>query len=78
MEKLVEAKNSILLKTRSDDNYKNYKNRSKDVIIMLRLSNLVRTKVPQRLTLRAGLPGWHRPDPPPSAHVPIDHEVDSS
>lgn len=44
-------------------------------IYMLRISNLVRGRIPKRLPMRAGLPNWDRPDPPPSAIVPLDHEV---
>lgn len=42
---------------------------------MLRIPNLLRSKLPNKTPLRAGLPGWHRPDPPPSVEVPLDHEV---
>lgn len=43
---------------------------------MLRLSNLLRGRVlPKHIATRSGLPNWDRPDPPPSATVPVDHEV---
>ena len=43
---------------------------------MLRISNLVRSKIlPLRVPMRAGIPNWDRPDPPPSANVPLEHEV---
>lgn len=43
---------------------------------MLRISNLVRGRIlPITKVARAGLPNWERPDPPPSAYVPVDHEV---
>lgn len=43
---------------------------------MLRLSKLLRcTALPKHIATRSGLPNWDRPDPPPSATVPDDHEV---
>jgi hypothetical protein len=42
---------------------------------MLRITNLLRGRIPKRMPARAGLPNWDRPDPPPSARVPVDHEV---
>lgn len=42
---------------------------------MLRISNLLRGRIPMRIPVRAGLPNWDRPDPPPSVVVETDHEV---
>lgn len=42
---------------------------------MLRISNLVRKGILKTMPMRAGLPNWDRPDPPPSAVVPLEHEV---
>lgn len=43
---------------------------------MLRISNLIRRRVMLKaIPIRAGVPGWDRPDPPPSVKIPYDHEV---
>lgn len=43
---------------------------------MLRLSNLVRNQaIIRAVPMRSGPPGWTRPDPPPTARVPLQHEV---
>ncbi len=43
---------------------------------MLRITNLMRGKLLlKRIPMRAGIPNWDRPDPPPSVHVPLDHQV---
>lgn len=43
---------------------------------MLRISKLIRpVRNLRKVPVRAGLPGWDRPDPPPSAKVPTDHEL---
>lgn len=43
---------------------------------MLRITNLMRGKLLlKRIPMRAGIPNWDRPDPPPSVHLPLDHQV---
>lgn len=46
-----------------------------DIINMLRITNLMRGKLLKRIPMRAGIPNWDRPDPPPTVHVPLDHQV---
>ena len=36
---------------------------------MRRITNLLRTNLRKTHTLRAGVPGWDRPDPPPTVKV---------
>jgi len=43
---------------------------------MLRITNLIRKTNPLKIVpMRSGPPGWSRPDPPPTARVPLQHEV---
>lgn len=43
---------------------------------MLRISKLIRpARLLNKVPLRAGLPGWDRPDPPPSVCLQADHEI---
>lgn len=42
---------------------------------MLRITNLLRGKIPKRIPMRGGLPNWDRPDPPPTPHYELDHQV---
>lgn len=42
---------------------------------MLRITNLLRGRLPKHIPMRAGIPNWDRPDPPPTVRYNLDHQV---